>query len=52
MIARAFQHFALALIIARCYGILDFVRTYFRDNALSISHECNEFAVYFGESFA
>ena len=41
-----FQHFALALIIARRYGVLDLVHADIGDHALTVRNERDQLAVY------
>ena len=48
---RAFQHFALALIIARRHRILDLVGPDLGDDLLARRHEPNQIAIEFGQTF-
>ena len=48
---RAFQHFALPLIIARRHRILDLVGSDLGDDFLPRGHETDQLAIDFGETF-
>jgi hypothetical protein len=52
LLARTFQHLALALIIARRDGVADLVGADFGDNALSIGDERDELAISLRQTIA